>query len=166
MSLTGKPSLASASPITNDGWWPDVSTADLVSKYRVPSDIADDTISTGLSLAVVRVNETLDPVKQHLLTLGYTDFESYLAANSSPVVSSELLLVHYEAAVYSRAKAFLLQQFISMNRREVAENQAKESEQTEKFWLDESQSSIASLWNTFFPDNPKMKTHGFHAVLL
>lgn len=166
MSLTGKSSLTKASPITNDGWWADVSMADLMSKYRIPSEYADDTIKWGLSLAVVRVNETLDPVKQHLISLGFDDFESYLQANSSPVVSSELLLVHYENAVYSRAKALLLKQFITMNRREVAENQAKESEQTETYWLDESQASIASIWNMFFPEDSKAKTHGFHAVLL
>jgi len=151
MSLTGKPSLTTASPITNDGFWRDVSMADLMSKYRIPSEYADDTIKWGLSLAVIRVNEALERAKTVMQDDGFATFDDYLTAHPNGVADSELLQIHYEAAVYSRAKANLLQQFSTMNRRKDAENEAKESEQVEQYWLDESASSVAAILSTFFP---------------
>jgi len=166
MSLTGKPSLTTASPITNDGFWIDVAMADLMSKYRIPSEYADDTVKWGLSLAVIRVNEQLDRIKQAILLMPFTTFELYMDSNSMPVVGSELLQVHYEHAVYSRAKAFLLQQFSTMNSRKVAENEAKESEQTEQYWLDESAQSIAFLMRTFFPAESFVSKSNVHVSLI
>lgn len=166
MSLTGKPSLTTASPITNDGFWPDVAMADLMSKYRIPSEYADDTIMWGLSLAVIRVNEQLQRAKSLMLSQAFATFEDYLAANSSPVVNRELMQVKYEHAVFSRAKAFLLKQFVTMNRRPVAENEAKESEQAERYWLDESQQSIACLLKAFFPDDDFIRKSNVYVELI
>lgn len=166
MSLTGKPSLTTELPISNDGFWLDASMADLMSKYRIPSEYADDTIKWGLSLSVVRVNEQLERVKQAILLLPFATFEDYLASNSMPVVGSELLQVHYEHAIYSRAKAFLLQQFSTMNRRKDAENQAKESEETEQYWLDESAKSVAFLLRQFFPDESFISKANVHVALI
>lgn len=166
MSLTGKPSLTNASPITNDGFWPDVEMADLMSKYRIPSEYADDTIKWGLSLAVIHVNEKLGRIKQLILSEAVETFEDYMQANSSPIFNRELMHVQYEHAVFSRAKALLLKQFVTMNRRQIAENEAKESEQTETYWLDQSQASVASLMKAFFPDEDFMRKSNFHVVLL
>lgn len=166
MSLTGKPSLTNASPITNDGFWPDVEMADLMSKYRIPSEYADDTIQWGLSLAVIRVNEKLDRIKQLILSEAVETFEDYMQANSSPIFNRELMHVQYEHAVFSWAKALLLKQFVTMNRRQIAENEAKESGQTETYWLDQSQASIASLMKAFFPDENFMRKSNLHVVLL
>lgn len=166
MSLTGKPSLTNASPITNDGFWPDVEMADLMSKYRIPSEYADETIQWGLSLAVIRVNEQLERIKQLILSEAVETFEDYMQANSSPIFNRELMHVQYEHAVFSRAKALLLKQFVTMNRRQIAENEAKESEQTETYWLDQSQASVASLMKAFFPDEDFMRKSNFHVVLL
>ena len=150
MSLTGKDELTTAAPITNDGFWSDTSMADLMNKYRIPSDVPDDTIKWGLSLAVIRVNEKLQAAKDVILSLPYATFEAYLTANSTPVAESELLQMHYEHAVYSRAKAFLLQQFATIRRKDSQED-SKESEQTEQFWLDESAKAIAAIMTVFFP---------------
>ena len=166
MSLTGKPSLTNASPITNDGFWPDVEMADLMSKYRIPSEYADDTIQWGLSLAVIHVNEKLGRIKQLILSEAVETFEDYMQANSSPIFNRELMHVQYEHAVFSRAKALLLKQFVTMNRRQIAENEAKESKQTETYWLDQSQASVASLMKAFFPDEDFMRKSNFHVVLL
>ncbi len=149
MSLTGKPHLTSADPVPNDGFWPELAVADLMSKYRIPSEYADDTILWGLSLAVIRVNESLDRVKTELKAQSFATFEAYL--NDAETADAELLSVQYQHAVYARAKALLLQQFMTMNRRASAENEAKESAHTEQFWLDESQHAIAGVLRRFFP---------------
>ncbi len=147
MSLTGKPSLTTAAPVANDGFWPDLLLSDLMSRYRIPSEYADDTISWGLSLALVRVNEDIERVKQTVLAMPLESFTEYLESSSEAG-----LKVHYEHAVYSYAKAYLLQQFSTMNRRKEAENLAKESQETEQYWLDESKKSVAAMLRHFFPD--------------
>ncbi|MCX4187174.1 head completion/stabilization protein [Methylophaga sp. OBS4] len=152
MSLTGKTSQTTQTTIENDGFWPALSIGDLLGKYRIPSEYADSTVETGLILGMIRTNEALERVKAVVQEQGHDTFNDYLTANSLPVGGSELLLIHYQHAVNSRAKAHLLQDFKTINRREIAENEAKESEQTEKFWLDESAKSVASILRHFFPD--------------
>jgi len=166
MSLTGKPPLATAAPIENDGFWLDVSTADLMSKYRIPAEYVGDVITWGLTLAVVRVNAALVMVKSEIITLGFATLEAYLNANSNQVGGFETIQTHYEHAVYARAKASLLQQFNSMNRRDKAENAAKESEDTEQYWLDESAQSVVALQSAFFPDDCFIAKHNVHVALI
>jgi len=164
--LTGKPDLTTANPITNDGFWSDVDVAKLLVKYRVPSEYANDTITWGLSLAVIKVNEKIERVKTIISLLGHATFVEYITDNPNEVVGMDLLEAHYEHAVYSRAKAFLLQQFKTMNRREIAENEAKQSAETEQFWLDESQKSIASILDIFFPLESHPRKSGFYVSSL
>ncbi len=166
MSFTGKPSLTTADPVTNDGFWPDVSLADLLNNYRIPAEYADGVIETGLVIALLRVNETLEPVKQAVIDLGYTRLSDYLSANSEQVNGVEVLISQYNHAVYTRAKAGLLQQFNSLNRKPIAENAAKESDDTEQYWLDESQASIRSFFNHFLPTENTLGKSGAHVVLL
>lgn len=151
MSLTGKPQLTTTAPVENDGFWPQASMADLMGKYRIPAETPSDTIKWALVLAIVRVNAALDGAKSELITMGYTTFAAYLTANPSLINNAELMQVHYEHAIYARTKAMLLQQFKTMNRRDNAENMAKESAETEQYWLDESQQSIAAIQSAVFP---------------
>jgi hypothetical protein len=166
MSLTGKSPLTTATEVANDGFWPALQVGDLLSKYRIPSEYDDSVIETGLILGLIRVNESMESVKTHVQANGFATFSDYLAANSTPVADAELLHIHYEHAVFSRAKAHLLQNFVTINRREAAENEAKESEQVEKYWLDESQKSVAAMLLHFFPDDAVPGSHNFHAALI
>ena len=166
MSLTGKPALATAEPIANNGFWPDVTTADLMGKYRIPAEYVGDVITWGLTLAVVRVNNSLQRAQNEMMVLGYATFEAYLTANSEKVGGFEIMQTHYEHAVYARAKAALLQQFNTMNRRDKAENQAKESDETEQYWLDESAASIAAINAAIFPDETFITQSNVHVALI
>ncbi len=165
MSLTGKPTLTTAAPVTNDGFWLDLSLGDLMDKYRIPSEYADSTISWAMSLAVIRLNEQLDSVKQAVLAMSFSTFTAYLDSKTT-LYGEPALKVHYEHAVYSYAKAFLLQQFSTMNRRKQAENDAKESEDTEQYWLDESMKSVASLMRNFFPEESHSTKANFYVELI
>jgi len=98
--------------------------------------------------------------------LGYNTFQLYLDNNSNAVAGAELLHIHYEHAVFSHAKAFLLQQFKTINRRDVAENEAKDSEETEQFWLDESTKSIAAIMFEFFPTETHVANNNVHIASL
>lgn len=166
MSLTGKTALTTSAPVTNDGFWPDLQVADLLNKYRIPSEYVDGLIMQGLLLAVIRVNATLAPVKQAMIDLGHADLAAYTTANSEQLGGKELLLTEYENAVFCRAKAGLLQQFKTINRREIAENEAKEAEETEQYWLNESQASIAVFFNKLLPLETTLNNANAHVVLL
>jgi hypothetical protein len=165
MSLTGKPSLTTAAPVANDDFWPDLSLSDLMSRYRIPSEYADDTISWGLSLALVRVNEQLERAKRAVLVMPFETFDAYLESMTI-LYGKPALTVHYEHAVYSYAKAFLLQQFSTMNRRKEAENMAKESSETEQYWLDESKKSVAAILRHFLPKEEHSTKANFHVGLI
>lgn len=166
MSLTGKPSLSNAAAVANDGFWPDMALGDLMSKYRIPSEYENEVIETGLQLAIIRVNEKLDRAKAAIIVLGHAAFDDYINANPEPVGTTEVMLVNYQHAVFSRAKAFLLQQFNTLNRRDKAENENKESAMTEQFWMDESQRSIGSIMKVFFPLEQFAGNAGVHVASL
>ena len=166
MSLTGKPSLTTSSFFTNDGFWPDLNLGELMDRYRIPAEYADDTIQWGLTLAVVNVNLELEAVKFALIDLGYTTAEAYINAHPKPLNDSDAFLIQYTMAVFSYAKAYLLQQFNSMNRRANAENAAKEAPETERYWLDQSAKAIAQLFARVVPAEQKSSVAGAHVRLI
>jgi hypothetical protein len=166
MSLTGKPALTTAVAITNDGFWPNLTLAELMDNYRIPPEYADGVIKTGLTLSIINVNEKLAAVKAQLIADGYATLEAYTTAHSEPINSKQVLAELYKHAVFTRAKAGLLQQFNTLNRKPNAENAAKESDDTEAYWLDESQSAIAQFFKRFLPDEIVMSKANTLAVLL
>ena len=166
MSLTGKPSLTTPSPFTNDGFWFDLDIGQFLNRYRIPAEYADDTIKWGLTLALVNVNLDLEDVKLAIISLGHVTANAYVTAHPADIGDSDKLIVTYEHAVYAYAKAQLLQQFNSMNRRADAANAAKESPDTEQYWLDQSASAVQKLFAQFLPTEFKPATAGAHVALI
>lgn len=152
MSFTGKPALTTLAAISNDGFWPSLEMADLVNQYRVPSEYADDVVKTGLTMAIVRVNAKLAEVKTAIKDLGHNSLANYAAVVDSEVNGQDVLALHYRHAVFCRAKAFLLKQFNTLNQKPEAENAAKTANETEQWWLAESQKSIGDLFKFVLPD--------------
>ena len=144
-NYTGKPELTTAEAITNDGFWSDLAMADLMTQYRIPSEYADEVIKDGLMLAMIEINRQLVPVKTALY-LDYQDLETYTLAHSEQIGGVEVFVKKYEESVFSYAKALLLQQFKTMNRKPEAENQAKESPETEAYWMNKSDAAVAFLF--------------------
>lgn len=154
MSLTGKPALTTLIDIANDGFWPDLAIGDLVTQYRIPPEYDDLVIKTGLVQAIVTVNAKLAAIKLAVLALDYDDFTEYAEAEHPATINDvNTLLLHYEHAVFTHAKADLLKQFNSLNRKANAENAAKESDDTWEFWLNAAQGSIKALFNAVLPDD-------------
>ena len=166
MSLTGKPSLTTAAPFVNDGFWPDLSVGELMDRYRIPSEYADDTINMGLTLALVNVNIDLEPVKAAIQALGHADLSAYNTDNPAELNGQPVTEIHYQHAVYSYAKAYLLQQFNSLNRRDNAANAAKEAPETEQYWHDQSARAVQKLFAKFLPTEFKPASAGAHVALI
>jgi hypothetical protein len=166
MSLTGKPALTTAAAVTNDGFWPNLTLADLMNNYRIPSEYADGVIQTGLNLALINVNLKLASVKAKLVLDGYATLAAYTTAHPEALNGKQVLEELYKHAVYARAKAGLLMQFATINRRPQAENQAKEGDDMETYWLDESQAAIAEFFRRFLPAELVLSNANTLAVLL
>jgi hypothetical protein len=168
MSLTGKSSDTLAITVTNDGFWPDLKVGDLLEQYRIPAEYQTNLIINELTMAMVNVNEPLTAVKQQVVeVLLNASLDDYCSTEFDAAINDEFILVrHYKRAVFCYAKAKLLQQFLTINRRKIAENEAKESDETEQFWLDESQSSISALFAHFLPDGTPASSYGAHIALL
>jgi hypothetical protein len=167
MSLTGKPALTTAAAITNDGFWPDLALGDLLTKYRIPAEYADDVIKTGLMMAILRVNDQLEAVKAAIVAIGFTNLVEYASVHHTREVGGiNALQLQYEHAVFARAKAGLLKQFNTLNRKPEAENAAKESNDTEQYWLDESQGCIKAFFDLIVPASNTLGKANARVVLL
>jgi Phage head completion protein (GPL) len=164
MSLTGKPDLPQARPVLNDGWWPNLQVGDLISQYRIPAEYDQDVIVTGIRMAILHVNRRLKEVKT-ALAADYLTFAAYVADKGN-VDGKPSLELHYANAVYSTAKANLLQQFNSMNRRPNAEAAAKEAPEMESHWLDQAEASIAEIIRAAIPGSTPVSDHGVYVGLL
>lgn len=179
MSFTGKPQLTTNAPIANDGFWPDLVVGDLVEKYRIPSEYDDGVIETGLKLAMVRVNKKLAGVKTQAVTPNLECGEivnlqpktSLLAwvgsyGDGSTIDGEPTGIFMYKHAVYCTAKAFLLLQFNTLNRRPQAENMKKEGMDMEQYWLDQAQSGISWLFEQVAPCLGSVSNSGVYVALI
>lgn len=149
---TGKPSLTKAEELENDGFWVDLAMNDLMSWMRIPSEYADDTIKQELIGAMIEINRQLTPIKAVIVS-DYETLEDYCTAHSETIGGVETLVQKYKEAVFSYAKAVLLQQFKTMNRKEIAENMAKEGQDTEHYWLNRSLNAVLFFFKKFDVDS-------------
>jgi len=90
---------------------------------------------TVLLLAIQRVNEQLEPIKQHIKQLGYPSFSVYACRGNGTDRNSHLVLLEiYRQAVEYRIKAGL-------------------SFQHEQVWLHKSEQSINKLYQAILAAN-------------
>jgi hypothetical protein len=139
MSFSGRPTTLIDQSIINDGFWPDLDVAEFQKGYRLPAEYLVDLLIDGISFAMGEVNVDLARRKAQWQAAGITD-----VATADPTVLQErsFMVASYKRAVYCRAKAYLLQQFATVNRRESAENLAKEAPQTHEQFLSFSQQAV------------------------
>lgn len=139
MSFGGKPTTLVDCTIPNDGFWPALQLAEFQASYRLPAEYLPQMLMEGLVMGMGEVNLDLAARKATWQAMGYTALEG------SGVDLEEFYLASYRRAAYCRAKAFLLQQFATVNRRESAENLGKEAPETHELFLTYSQQSVRVL---------------------
>ncbi|WP_302413496.1 head completion/stabilization protein [uncultured Desulfovibrio sp.] len=103
--------------VPGDGWWPDLPVADMQQTYRLPQEYADALLQDHLELAALWAQRQLEGWRQQREAEG--------CAALADVPRGALRL--YRRAVFCHAKALLLAQFATVERREAAKNDAKES---------------------------------------
>jgi len=142
MSFSGKPTTLVERAIPNDGFWPDLGVSEFQTGYRLPAEYLVELLAEGITSAMGEVNLDLAKRKAAWQAGGISN-----VAAADPLLLQEraFFAASYKRAVYCRAKAFLLQQFATVNRRESAENLGKEAPETHDLFLRYSQQAVRLL---------------------
>ena len=142
MSFSGKPTTFVEQAIENDGFWPDLSVSEFQKGYRLPAEYLVELLTAELTTAMTEVNSDLAKCKGRWQNVGVTTLES-----ADPMVLPERTFhaATYKRAVYCRAKASLLPQFVTIIRRDNAENLGKELPDRPETFLAFSQQAVRSL---------------------
>ena len=113
---------------SSEAFYPDISTDPFYIQYRIPTEIPEDLVEDCLIRAIGEANERLQKWQEARELEGFAT----LAAVPSPLVNGEnVKLKRYARAVYCLAKAEILKETPTVDRKEIAENAAKTSEETE-----------------------------------
>ncbi|RMO87009.1 Prophage PSPPH06 head completion/stabilization protein [Pseudomonas syringae pv. tagetis] len=142
MSFSGKPTTFVEQVIENDGFWPDLSVAEFQKGYRLPAEYLVEMLVDELTTAMIEVNSDLAKLKARWQASGVSNVES---ADTTVLPERTFQAATYKRAVYTRAKASLLPQFATVNRRESAENIGKELPERSETFLAFSQAAVRSL---------------------
>lgn len=139
MSFSGKPTTLVDQAIVNDGFWPDLSVSEFQQAYRLPAEYLRELLVDGLTQAMGEVNLDLRKRKAAWQAAGIDNVET-----ADPLLLPEraFMASSYKRAVYCRAKAYLLQQFATVSRRESSSNTGKESPDTREQFLAFSQQAV------------------------
>jgi hypothetical protein len=142
MSFSGKPTTLVGLAIENDGFWPNLDVAEFQKGYRLPAEYLVELLTAELTTAMTEVNRDLAKCKARWQNAGATTLES-----ADPMVLPERTFqaATYKRAVYCRAKASLLTQFVTIIRRDSAENLGKELPDRPETFLAFSQQAVRSL---------------------
>lgn len=142
MSFSGKPTTFVEQIIENDGFWPDLSVTEFQKGNRLPAEYLVDMLVAELTTAMIEVNTDLAKKKAQWQDAGVSRVES---ADTTVLPERTYQATLYKRAVYTRAKASLLTQFATVNRREAAENLGKELPERSETFLALSQAAIRAL---------------------
>lgn len=142
MSFSGKPTNLVEQAIENDGFWPNLSVAEFQKGYRLPAEYLVDLLADGITTALGEVNADLAKRKAAWKRAGV---QTVASADTQVLPERAHYVATYKRAVYCRAKAHLLPQFATVNRRPEAANLAKESPDTREQFLAFSQQAVRAI---------------------
>ena len=135
MSFSAVSTGLSALIVSGDGWWPNLPVAEFQQAYRLPQEYADVLLQDHLELAALWAQRQLEGWRQQQEAEGCTAL--------ADVPRGALRL--YRRAVFCHAKALLLAQFATVERREAAKNDAKESPDLYRQFYAWAQDAIADI---------------------
>ena len=135
MSFSAVSTGLSTLVVAGDGWWPELPVADFQQTYRLPQEYADVLLQDHLELAALWAQRQLEGWRQQ------QEAEGCAVLADAPRGALRL----YRRAVFCHAKALLLAQFATVERREAAKNDAKESPDLYRQFYAWAQDAIADI---------------------
>lgn len=140
MSFNVSTSKTTDKILLSDGWWCDICVAEFIELYRLPHEYGEKLIVDHLSLARTWVVSQLVLWREQKEAEGFTSLES-IKIHGFAGEGARL----FKRAVFCHAKALLLGQFATMERRDAAKNDAKEAPETAERFYAWSQNAISDL---------------------
>ena len=129
--------------ITNDGFWPNINVGEFEARRSVPIEMDKDAIASSVLSAVVQINKALNDVKLRYQSNGSAQARDVL---TQPSINGKcMLVILYEKAVFSLAKAELLPEFATTQMRDAGENVATREPDTRDSLVAESQQHIRTI---------------------
>lgn len=120
--------------IINDGWFPDIEPERFKLEARAADDITDDVLERSLLVAMAKANRSLRAFKAQQLGKGKS---SLAAVDSTMLGGKNLFEIYYTEAVYSAAKAGLLEQYADTDTTVLASSNVDlKSASADKFYRD------------------------------
>ncbi|AYY81502.1 head completion/stabilization protein [Proteus vulgaris] len=126
--------------LTNDEFWPDLNLGDFQKSRAIPANIDADFIADALLTTVTEINSELKDVKSYWLSKGVNQAKD---APGAKIKGVNALCAQYKKAVYARAKADLLGEYLSIVSR--TPNPQQESDELRSRLLAESTFVIRNM---------------------
>ncbi|MGS0740429.1 head completion/stabilization protein [Glaciimonas sp. GG7] len=94
--------------VENDGWFPDIALSHMRDAMRLDGTVTNPRLIQAVTDAILHVNQELDQWQDQQLANGYITLE---AVPAKKINRESKLVIHYRRAVYSTAKADLLEKY-------------------------------------------------------
>ena len=131
--------------IGNNGFFPPLNLGDFQERYRISSEYRQNTIGAQTVAALIEVNRLLNPKLCEWQRTGYTELAAVPAVELGELHE---LVELYKTAVFARAKAKLVRQYPSQNRRDRQDYPGKEGDEVEQDFIEESEQAVAMIIGT------------------
>lgn len=132
--------------IVNSDFWPAIDMGEFQDNYRIDAEYRLAAIKMQLIEAMQFVNQQLESEACEWVRMGYF---SLADVRSSEIDNQHWHTQRYVRAVMTKAKAELLQEYRTMNRRDNATNNAKEAIETYDHLMAQSDVAINDLKGTY-----------------
>lgn len=153
--------------LANDGFWPDVEIRAINEGFRLAPDGREGMILEVLKAAIIDANDALTDAKAQAQADGFATLAAYADSVPDRMVGGDPeVFVLYRAAVGNLAKAKQVKRRQDVQRKPVTDSEALGADNTETYWLDESQGAIARIANRLAPDIGGSTVHGAHVASL
>ena len=124
------------------GFWPVVATGKFYEEYRLPAELPEKVVEGHLIQAIIRVRKALDAWRQTQVLAGYSALTEVPQETVDNKGEKELL---WERAVYCEAKAEILRESVTVDRKKDAENAAKSAPETEEKYREFAADAMRTL---------------------
>lgn len=140
MSFNALTDQTSTATLAGDGWWPEISVGEFQLLYRLPAEYAEGLVTDHLGLARLWAVRHLKEWRAEQEATGHASLDA-VPVEGMPGEATRL----FRRAVFCHAKALLLGQFTTVERREAARNDAKEAPETADRFYAWASEAIADL---------------------
>jgi hypothetical protein len=119
---------SSATVVENDGWYIDINLPLMRDAMRLDGTVTDPRLRQAVVAAIMHVNQELADWKRDQIAAGYT---TLAAVPADHIDRESVLIAHYRRAVYSTAKADMIERY-----RDIDSTASSLSDKKMMEWLD------------------------------